>query len=114
MPAIIKTIDEIVQERRCDTYWVRFANHFFADRDALQRAKKDQLAWFDEQGLSYETAAPKGWLEGDPGCFAVGFDGPDDPRLQAYSSEFERQDGGSLQAAIYQMYIVPFRAAENG
>ena len=113
MPALIKTIDEIVQERSRDVYWLRFAHGLFADRDALHRAKEDQLAWFADNGLEYQTAAPKGWLEGNPGCYAVFFDGADDLRLHAYSSKFEQQDGGSLQPNMYQMYLVPFRARRS-
>ena len=113
MPVLIKTIDEIVQERRRDTYWVRFANPFFTDRDALRLVKDDQLGWFDEQGLEYKTAAPKGWLEGDPGCFTVYFDGPDDTRLHAYCTKYEQPSGGSLQPGLYQMYIVPFQASSG-
>lgn len=114
MPVLIKTINEIVQERGCDTYWVRFESTFVADRDALRRAKDDHLAWFDIQGLEYETASPTDWLEGNPGCFAVFFDGPADPRLHAYCSKYERLDGGSLQPNMYQMYMVPFRVERAG
>ena len=112
MPALIKFIEEIVRERGRDTYWLRFAHSLFANRDVLRRIKEDHLAWIDEQGVKYETAAPKGWMEGDPGCFAVYFDGPEDPRLHAYCSKFEQPDGGSLQPNMYQMYLYHFGQAE--
>lgn len=114
MPALIRLIDEIVRERGRDTYWVCFEHGLFADRDALGRAKEDQLAWFGNEGLEYEKAAPKGWLEGDPGCFAVFFDGADDPRLAKYCTKFEEPSGGSLQPGLYQMYLVSFRKAGAG
>lgn len=113
MPIIIKTIDEIVRARGRDTYWLRFAASLFADRGALRHAKKDHFAWFADQSLAFEIAAPMDWLEGNPGCFAIYFDDANDPRLQAYSVTFERPDGRSLQPGLYQMFMVPFRAAEN-
>ena len=110
MPVLIKTIDQIVRERRRDTYFVRFADSLFADGDALRRAKEHHLAWFDAEGIHYEKAAPAGWLEGDPGCYAAYFDGPDDARLRAYCTKFEEPSGRSLHPRLYQMYLVPFRA----
>ena len=62
------------------------------------------VCWFRSKGLRWETAAPRGWLEGDPGIYAVHFDGTDDPRAAGYAAEFEGADGKSLEPDAYQMY----------
>lgn len=46
---------------------------------------------------------------GDPGCYAVYFDGPDDPRVKDYLETFEGKDGLSLSPDIYQMVLLPYQ-----
>ncbi len=77
------------------------------DHDRNHPARKRHFNWFKANGLRWETAAPRGWLEGDPGIFAVHFDGPDDPRVTQYAAEFEDADGKSLEPDAYQMYLLP-------
>ncbi|MPR11769.1 hypothetical protein [Microvirga tunisiensis] len=107
MAKIVKTIDEIMIQENRDMLFVRF------DQPPTRRglpnpSRQRHLDWFESRGLRYELAAPKGWLEGDPGIFAVYFDGPDDPRVAEYSSIFEDGTGKSLIPEDYQMLIVTY------
>jgi len=113
MPMRIRTIDEIIADRKRDTLLVEFRPRLA--RDALLNADRQRqfdrhVEWFDANGLAYELAAPRGWLEGDPGILAVHFDGRDDPRIAAYSAEFEDGSGRSLSPGEYQMVVIPYEA----
>jgi len=109
MPVIIKTIDEIMSRERRDMLFVRFKQSFTHPREACS-SRQRHLEWFDAKGLRYEIAAPRGWLEGDPGMFAVYFDGLDDPRVAEYSALFEDAAGKSLLPGEYQMSILTYHA----
>jgi hypothetical protein len=74
------------------------------DRDRGRPARKRHFDWFKTHNLRWETAAPRGWLEGAPSIFAVHFDGPDDPRVALYATEFEDGTGKSLNPDAYQMF----------
>jgi hypothetical protein len=96
----------MAREKR-DTVFVRFRP--LSGRSAPPNPSRQRhLEWFGSKGLRYELAAPRGWLEGDPGLFAVYFDGPDDPRILEYSALFENADGISLAPDEYQMMIVSY------
>ena len=109
MPQIIRGMDQIMAERQRDTLFLQFPGlGFWADDDERQastEARRIQFAWLDAKGLTYETAAPRGWLEGDPGIYAIHCD-VDDPRIAAYSAEFEDADGVSLNPPVYQLNIL--------
>ncbi len=105
MPMIISTMDEIMAREKRDMLFIQFGAIFDFDRSqnpSMQRHFK----WFDVKGLRYEIAAPRGWLSGDPGIFAVHFDGPSDPRLADYVAAFENTDGKSLVPDEYQMGLL--------
>lgn len=106
---IIKTIDEIMSREKRDILFVRFKQTFTRPRAACP-SRKRHLEWFDAKGLRYEIAAPRGWLEGDPGMFAVYFDGLDDPRVAEYSAIFEDAAGRSLLPEEYQMSVLTYQA----
>ncbi len=74
------------------------------------KAMEDHRAWFDAHGMSYEPAAPRGWLEGNPGIYAVFFESPDDPRVAAYAAAFENDAGVSLSPEAYQMSLLSYAA----
>ena len=92
-------------ERR-DMHFVQFGSWFGDHPDRPSRRR--HFDWFKAHGLRWETAAPRGWLEGDPGVYAVHFDGPDDPRVARYAAEFEDATGTSLEPDAYQMYSLPY------
>ena len=71
-------------------------------------SRKRHFDWFRANGLRWETAAPRGWLEGDPGIFAVHFTGPDDPRVALYAAEFEDENGKSRDPESYQMHLLDY------
>ena len=103
MPIAIRSVDQIMADAKRDMFFVQFGTSPF-DFDRDHPARKRHFDWFEAQGLRWETAAPRGWLEGDPGIYAVHFDGTDDPRAAGYAAEFEGADGKSLEPDAYQMY----------
>ena len=105
MPQIINTVDGIMAREKRDMLLIQFGPIFDSDRSHNPSIPR-QLEWFDAKGLRYETAAPRGWMEGDPGIFAVFFDGPDDPRLAEYVACFEDANGRSLVPDEYQMGLL--------
>lgn len=112
MPMLIQTIDQIMHERRVNKYFLRL-NKLTTRGDEFPKARHDHLKWFKTHGLTFETAAPRGWLEGDPGCYAVYFDGPDDQRLADYSLWFEAKDGRSLKPDTDQMSLLTYESWLN-
>lgn len=109
VPVIIPTIDEIMARRKRDTFFIQFKG----TRSSRTMARQEHLAWFDRMALRYEMAAPRGWLEGDPGLFVVYFDDADDPRVGQYSTLFEDRDGRSLAPSHYQMVLLPYESWLN-
>jgi hypothetical protein len=107
MPNVIRTINEIMAQERRDMFFVKFGQPFRRSAAASQ-SRQRHLDWFGVKGLTYELAAPAGWLEGDSNIFAVFFDGLDDPRLAEYSSIFEDNNGMSLAPEEYQMVIMAY------
>ena len=104
MPVLIRTLDEIMRERQADVYLLQF--NIFAKE--FRTEARRQLEWFDEREVNHEVAAPSGWLEGDPGCHAIYFEGRGDERLADYCAAYEDKSGGSLMPDLYQMYVVSF------
>jgi hypothetical protein len=107
MPALIRTVDEIMAREKRDMLFVQF-RHPLLKQLSPNPSRQHHLAWFDAKGVPYELVAPRGWLGGDPGLFAVYFSGLDDPQIAAYSAAFETPDGKSLASGDYQMVIVTY------
>lgn len=107
MPQIIRAISQIMLEAGRDMYFVHFGNLPLNPRTKTVAAKQHR-AWFRDQGLRTEAAAPEGWLEGDPGILAVHFTCANDPRIAAYAAQFEDVKGKSLSRHKYQMYFYPY------
>jgi hypothetical protein len=114
----MRSVDQIMAAEKRDVFFVQFGSPF--DHDPDHPSRERHFEWFKHHGMRWETAAPRGWLEGDPGIFAVHFDGPDDPRVALYAAEFEDADGKSLEPDAYQMYLLLYdswlerRAADGG
>ena len=89
-----------------DMHCIQFGSWFGDHPDRASRRR--HFAWFKAHGLRWETAAPRGWLEGDPGVYAVHFDGPDDPGVAEYAAKFEDETGRSRYPDAYQMYLLPY------
>jgi predicted Zn-dependent protease len=101
------TIDQIMDREKRDMYFIDFNGHTFGDTPAKKLARTEHFKWFKQNNLTVEVAAPDGWLEGDPGIYAVYFDGPHDPRVAAYASLFEDVTGTiSLNPKAYQMKLI--------
>jgi len=109
MPMLIRTVDEIMGEAKRDMLFVKFGSPPFFRSRKSRAARRKHLSWFDAAGLAYELAAPPGWLDGDPDCFAVHFEGIHDPRIAAYSATFENDEGKSLDPEAYRMVIISYR-----
>jgi hypothetical protein len=108
MPQIMMSIDQIMAREKRDMLFIRFGRPFDPGKRS-DPVRKRHFEWFASKGLRYETAAPRGLLEGDPGIFAVYFDGPDDPRIAEYSSIFEDANGKSFAPDEYQMLILSYK-----
>lgn len=107
MPVTMRTTGEIMAREKRDMLFVRF--RLLSRRSAPPNPSRQRhLEWFGSRGLRYELAAPRGWLEGDPGLIVIYFDGPDDPRIGEYSAFFEDADGKSLAPDEYQMVLVSY------
>jgi hypothetical protein len=106
LPQVIPSVDEIMARERRDMHFIRFGWPFNANPD--HPSWRRHFDGFAANGLRWETAAPHGWLEGDPGVHAVHFDGPGDPRVALYSAEFEDGTGRSLDPDAYQMVLLPY------
>ena len=109
MPQLIRGMDQIMAERQRDTLFLQFPGlGFWADeqeRQASAEARRIQFAWLEARGISWETAAPRGWIEGDPGLYAIHCN-IDDPRIAAYSAKFEDSKGISHDPTSYQLNIL--------
>ena len=97
-----------------DMFFLQFKpredDRFFPHREEAESraAFLRQTAWFTSNGLTLEGAQPRGLIEGYGGLYAVWFDGPDDPRVAAYSALFEDADGISLEPDFYQLYFMRY------
>jgi hypothetical protein len=100
----MRSVDQIMAAEERDMLFVQFGASPF-DNDPDHPARRRHFDWFAAQGLRWEAAAPRGWLEGDPGIYCVHFDGLADPRVALYAAEFEDADGKSLEPDAYQMYV---------
>jgi len=110
---LIRTIDQIIAERKQDILLVEFRPALTSDallKTDRQRQFDRHVEWFEANGLAYELAAPRGWMGGDPAILAVHFDGRNDPRIASYSAEFEDESGRSLAPGEYQMVVLPYDA----
>jgi hypothetical protein len=106
---LIRTLDQIMDEAKRDMLFVRFGSPPFFRSKKSRVARRAHLDWFDAMGLTYELAAPRGWLDGDPDRFVVYFAGIHDPRIAAYSAAFENDEGKSLDPDAYRMVIISYQ-----
>ena len=109
MPMIMLSVDQIMNREKRDMYFLDMKGVTIHPTRAKLLARKKHFEWFAANNLKYESAAPRGWLEGDPGVYAVHFTGPDDSRLAAYTTAFERPNGISLKPKVYQMVMLEYQ-----
>lgn len=108
---ILKSVDQIMDEEKHDMYFVDFGQFLFGDDERIMsQCRQEHFNWFAAKGLRHAPAAPTGWLEGDPGLYAVYFTGSDDPRVSEYTARFENADGSSLKPDVYQMNLMPYQS----
>ena len=108
---ILKSIDQITDEEKPDMFFIDFGQFLFdCDEQLRSKRREDHHDWFAAKGLRHAPAAPRGWLEGDPGLYAVHLAGPDDPRVAEYTARFENADGSSLEPEVYQMNLLPYQS----
>lgn len=104
----MKSTDQIMFERQADTYFITFATKPRARPNP--QIRQDHFDWFAANNLVYEMAAPRGWLGGNPGVYAVYFDGPNDSRVAAYTAKYEEPTGRSLHPDAYQMVLRSYQS----
>ena len=112
MPQIMCSIVEIMNERQRDTLFMEFPGiHSFDIVDDIRSraviARQRHLEWFEASGITWEAAAPRGWLEGDPGVYLLHVE-PDASQVAAYTAVFETADGRSLDPEAYQMVLLRY------
>jgi hypothetical protein len=108
MPRLMRSTDDIMSDRGRDTLLLRFPGLMWGGRsDAGEAARVEHFEWLVEHGITWEPAAPEGWLEGDPAIYHLYVE-TDDPRIALYSSAYENEDGSSLQASAYEMGIMEY------
>ena len=108
MPMIMRSISDIMAARQRDTLFMEFAGIHSFDDDVRSRAviaRQRHFEWFEASGITWEAAAPRGWLEGDPGIYLLHID-TDAPQIIAYTAVFETADGRSLDPDAYQMVLL--------
>ena len=77
LPMIMRSVDQIMAAERREMHSIRFG--WPIHQNPGHPCQTRHFDWFTAHGLHWKTAAPRGWLEGDPGEHAVYLDGPDDP-----------------------------------
>ena len=111
MPMILKSVDQIMDEEKRDMFFLDFGQfRFDGDEQLRLKRREEHFDWFAAKGLRHAPAAPRGWLEGDPGLYAVYFTGPDDPCVAEYTARFENADGSSLEPEVYQVSLLPYQS----
>ena len=108
MPQIMRTISDILIERRRDTLFIEFPKLHSVNGDAQGRAvaaRRQHFEWLEAHNITWEIAAPSGWLEGDPGIYHLHVE-PDAPQVAAYTAAFETAEGLSLDPEAYQMVVL--------
>lgn len=111
MPMILKSFDQIMDEEKRDMYFIDFGRFLCGlEEQSMLKMRQEHFEWFGSKGLRHASAAPRGWLEGDPGLYAVYFTGLDDPRVAEYTARFENPDGLSLDPDTYQMSFVTYES----
>ena len=110
MPQIMRSIGEVMAARQRDTLFMEFPGIHSFDDDVRSRAviaRQRHFAWFEAGSITWETATPRGWLEGDPGIYLLHIE-PDASQIAAYTAVFETADGRSLDPDAYQMSLLPY------
>jgi len=110
VPIILLSIDQIMDREKRDMYFIDFNVGSLDKTPAKTAARTRHFAWFKANGLAYQAAAPRGWLWGNPGIYAVYFDSTDDPRVADYTTLFEDASGTSVDPSAYQMSLIPYQS----
>ena len=108
MPRLIKSIDDLFEERKKDLFVLKFFNQqgvflrfYEQDCETNTNVRKEHLIWFDENHIRYEPTCSASLLCGWNGEYCVDFD---DASLKKYCETFETSEGKSLQPDKFQMY----------
>ncbi len=111
MPMILKSVDQIMDEEKRDMYFIDFGR-FLLDHEeqSMLKRRQEHFEWFASKGLRHASAAPRGWMEGDPGLYAVYFTSQDDPCVAGYTALFENPDGSSLDPDTYRMSLITYQS----
>ena len=110
MPQIMRSIGDIMAARQRDTLFMEFSGIHSFDDDVRSRAviaRQRHFKWFEAHGITWETAAPQGWLEGDSGIHPLHVE-PDASQIIAYTAVFETANGRSLDPDAYQMSLLRY------
>ncbi len=109
MPILLKTIEDLLYEKRRDIFVLRLYNQgsgiaFRSENQDNAAIEKEQLDWLNEHGVHYEKTVSQCIIEGWIGQYYVDFNGWDDPIVAEYTKAFENENGVSNHPTKYQMH----------
>ena len=119
MPEQIKSINEYLYEKGRDIFVLKLTHpdEFAAGNDTLPEPvfnyrkrvirthQKLATDWLDRHGVSWAMTVPDWLMEGWIGHIYVDFNGRDDPRLLAWSDEFEIDGIQPRYPEKFAMYV---------
>ena len=129
MPEQIKSINEYLYEKGRDIFVLKLTHpdEFGTDADAILepaanyrkrviRANQTLATdWLDRHGVGWALTGPDWLMSGWIGHIHVDFDGWDDPRLKAWSDEFEIDGVHSRYPEKFVMLVISYEKwIENG
>ena len=112
MPLAIRGVDDIMAARRRNTLFLELPGLMLfteVERGASLHSQQIHFEWFRMHDITWEIAAPRGWLEGDPGIYFLHCE-PDDAKIAEYSAEFENGDGTSPTPEVFQMFVLNYES----
>ena len=115
MPQLIQSIDDFLYEKKRDIYVLQIidqTSHFKLiydeNSDANKITERKQLEWFDKNHIKYYFTCTSELMCGWNGLYYIDFTGPNDPLINKYSTEFENNEGHSLEPSKYQLYCLEY------
>ena len=110
---LIYDIDHYLYTTKSDIFVLRLVNQSdrsVYDRDNIdnKNIEKNQLEWFDSEGIEYAKTVRSSTIEGWTGLYLIKFLGNDDPAILRYCKEFETSGGISKYPDKFQLYQLSY------
>lgn len=112
MPQLIRSMVEIIRERKADTLFVKFKKKgpspFLLGPDENADIKR-MLDWLEINSINYEMASPPGHFEGYTGLYAIYFSTMSGELYELFLDTFETKEGVSKTPESYFLIIEQYR-----